>query len=571
MTSRDTALSRIGLVFALGLSLTPAALAQSTADVDQIDATARTRIDALFADYNNDNTAGCAVGVMRNGQLVYARGYGMGDLEHGMRITSNKPFDTGSMAKQFTAAAIVLLAKEGRLAFTDNVRKFLPELPNYGTTLTINHLLYHTSGLRDYLALLLLAGKTYEEVVADPEVLAMIMRQQKLNFTPGSRAEYSNTGYFLLGVIVQRITGQSLAEFARERLFSPLNMNQALFRDSFAMLIHNRVMGYTFGDADEAVLAMTNWEPVGDGAAWLSINDTPKWDENFYSQAVGGPGFTQEMERTGTLSNGTPLTQARGLTVDTYRGLRRVHHSGDSSGFHVMMERYPSAHTSIAVFCNTDGADAVNLSHRVADIVLANVFPLPPPPTPGNPPVPSLPYSQLVGSYFDSASNTVFRIFTQDNLLLLQFQYLTVPLIATGPASFALAGAPGTVDFIVQGQQPASAMRLTFEGDLPIQSNRFVPVSVSPPGLQQYTGKFSSAELGVTWSFSVSDGQLALTTGDERTSVPIDGALVPAQADAFNGDVGYLRFTRSAGQITGFNLSSNRVNLVRFQVATCAN
>ena len=337
----------------------------------------RARIDAVFADQNKPHVPGCALGVMRNGALAYGRGYGWADLERNVPITTASLFDIGSTSKQFAAASIALLVAEHKLSYSDDVRKYIPELPDYsagGAPITIDNLMRHTSGLRDYTGLLVLAGHTLEEATTDSQALARIVRQRHLNFPTGSKFEYSNTGYFLLSVIVQRVTGKPLADFARERIFLPLGMTHTRYRNHAAMLIPNRALGYAPDDSGGFRNSMSNWEQTGDGAVQLSIDDALKWDENYYHPRVGGAQMVREMQTRGTLANGDSITYARGLFIGHYRGLRRMEHGGDWVGYHAAYSRFPDQHTSVMILCNSDGISPSELADKVSDIVLAKSF-----------------------------------------------------------------------------------------------------------------------------------------------------------------------------------------------------
>ena len=221
--------------------------------------TERARIDSVFVDEDKPKVPGCALGVFIDDRVAYARGYGLADLERNVPITTASAFDIGSTLKQFTAATIALLVQDGKLSFGDDVRKYIPELPIYGAPITIDNLMHHTSGLRDYVGLVVLAGHSLEEATTDSQALALVVHQRHSNFPTGSRYEYSNTGYFLLSVIVQRVTGKPLADVERERIFEPLGMMETRVRNHFAMLIPNRALGYGPDGHGGFQNSMSNW------------------------------------------------------------------------------------------------------------------------------------------------------------------------------------------------------------------------------------------------------------------------------------------------------------------------
>jgi CubicO group peptidase (beta-lactamase class C family) len=329
-----------------------------------------TKVDAVFARYARPDSPGCAVGVYQNGAITYSKGYGMANLEYNAPITPTTPFISGSVAKQFTAAAIALLVEQGRISLDDDVRKYIPELPDYGAKITVDHLVHHTSGLRDFWALVQVAGMRYDDGYTPGDVIRLAARQKHLNFPPGTEYDYSNTGYIALGLIVQRVTGKSLREFAAEQIFAPLGMTSTHYHDDHTMMVPGRASAYSPLPEGGYRINVWNNDIVGQGGLILTVNDLQKWDENFYTGKVGGPGFLKRQLQQGKLANGTTLSYAFGLTVGEYRGMPLVEHGGSSGGYRTIISRFPTAHTSVVALCNTSEANTTMLSHRVADLVV---------------------------------------------------------------------------------------------------------------------------------------------------------------------------------------------------------
>src|SRR6267142_3935704 len=338
-------------------------------------------VDEVFADLTKAGSPGCALGVYQDGKIIYSKGYGLANLEENVAIKPQSVFDIGSTSKQFTAASILLLEKQGKLSVNDDVRKYIPELPDYGQKITILHLLNHTSGLRDYLTLMELAGVNTDSVTTDKDALQMIYRQKALNFAPGGDWLYSNTGFFLLSVIVKRVSGKTLREFAEENLFAPLEMTHTRYRDDHTSLIANRAMAY---DAKEKgggySLNVSYFEQTGDGAVHTSVEDLLKWDENFYSGQIGGKEFLSEIQEQGKLNDGKVLDYAKGLFVGKYRGLRFVDHGGSWGGYRAQLLRFPEQHFSVACLCNLANENPEKRAHEVADMFLAAEMKEPKPP-----------------------------------------------------------------------------------------------------------------------------------------------------------------------------------------------
>lgn len=353
----------------LGVSMVGAAKANGA------DEKAAAAVDEIFADLAKPGSPGCALGVYRDAKIIYAKGYGLANLEENVAITASSVFDIGSTSKQFTAASILLLEKQGKLSVNDDVRKYIPELPDYGKKITILHLLNHTSGLRDYLTLMELAGINTDSVTTDEDALVLVVRQKALNFEPGSEWLYSNTGFFLLSVIVKRVSGKTLREFATENIFAPLEMTHTQYRDDHTSLIPNRAMAYDLKEKGGGfALNLSYFEQTGDGAVHTSVEDMQKWDENFYSAKIGGREFLAEIQERGKLNNGKVLDYAKGLSIGEYRGLPTVSHGGAWGGYRAELLRFPEQHFSVACLCNLGNENPTKRAHAVADVYLASLL-----------------------------------------------------------------------------------------------------------------------------------------------------------------------------------------------------
>jgi len=332
-------------------------------------------VDEVFSDLTKPGAPGCALAVYRDGKIIYAKGYGLANIEEDVAITPQSVFDIGSTSKQFTAASILLLEKQGKLSVNDDVRKFIPELPPYAQQITILQLLNHTSGLRDYLTLFDLAGINIDSVTTDGDALALITRQKALNFAPGADWLYSNSGFFLLSVIVQRASGKTLREFAAENVFAPLEMTRTQYRDNHAALIANRALAYDEQENNSGYkLNVSYFEQTGDGAVHTSVEDLQKWDENFYNPRVGGKEFLAKLQERGKLNNGKVLEYAKGLFVQEYRGLHTVSHGGSWGGYRAELLRFPDQHFSVACLCNVGNAGPSRRARQVADIYLGSLM-----------------------------------------------------------------------------------------------------------------------------------------------------------------------------------------------------
>jgi CubicO group peptidase (beta-lactamase class C family) len=346
----------------------------------QLDPAARSAIDSVFAPHDGTAGPGCVLGVVRDGALAYARGYGMGNLDHGIPLHPRSVFYLASVSKQFAAAAVLMAEHQGFLSLDDPIQQHIPEFPDYGTPLTVRHLLHHTGGVRDYLTLMALAGRPLENLLSDGEMLDLITRQRELNFRPGSDFLYSNSGYVLLAEIVKRATGRSLRAYADDTLFRPLGMTSTHFHDDAGEVVGDRVFSYAPGPGGSwRTQYLMNFDKVGDGGLYSSVEDLARWDAAFHDDRLGIPRFAERMYERGVLDSGDTIAYARGLTVEPRRGLPRVAHGGSLMGFRTMIARYPGQATTVITLCNAAHANPGRLSMAVEDLVLEGAFPEPAP------------------------------------------------------------------------------------------------------------------------------------------------------------------------------------------------
>ncbi|QJE03655.1 beta-lactamase family protein (plasmid) [Massilia forsythiae] len=335
-------------------------------------------VDSLFAAWDRPGMPGAVVEVIRAGKVVLSKGYGYADLEHNVPMTPSASFAIGSNSKQFTALSIYLLAQDGKLALDDDIRKYVPEVPDFGKAITIRQLLHHTSGLRDYFELMFLKGAGTDAVITQEDVLALVKRQRALNFAPGHEYAYSNTGYLLLGQIIQRVSGMPLAEFARVRIFDPLGMKHTQFQNGCGTLVPQRVLSYLPSGAGGYDNAAVCEAADGAGGVVTTAGDLALWDRNFYDGRVGGIDLLAQMQVPGKLGNGQSNNYASALVIDAYRGRRIVKHGGDIRGFHTQLTRFPDQHFSVVVLANSSDLDKDELVRKIADIYLDHVAPAAP-------------------------------------------------------------------------------------------------------------------------------------------------------------------------------------------------
>ncbi|WP_318311183.1 serine hydrolase domain-containing protein [Flagellimonas crocea] len=331
--------------------------------------------DRIFSEWNM-RTPGAALGIVKDGKLVYAKGYGSADLEHDLPISPSSVFYIGSVSKQFVTFCVLLLEEQGKLNLDDQIQKYLPDFPEYDAPLTVRHFIHHTSGVRDYLTLMYLKGRDYLDNSDVDEVYELIKSQKELNFTPGDKYLYSNSCYFMLAMIIEKASGQTIKEFAAENIFKPLKMENTQFYDNNLDLVKNRVFSYrknTEGSFDNLIM---RFDLVGSGGVYSSVEDLYLWDQNFYHNILGkgGQGIIDKMHEEGILNNGESAGYAFALHNDTYRGLRTVHHAGALAGYRAQLLRFPKEKTSVIILANRADADPTGKAYKVADIILRDKF-----------------------------------------------------------------------------------------------------------------------------------------------------------------------------------------------------
>ena len=364
---------KIGSSVFLMLALMSSALFAQAPDQAKVVAGADRAVEKA-AKLSPASAPGCAVGVSLSGRSVYEKAFGMAEIEHGIANTPQTIFESGSVAKQFTAAAVILLSLEGKLGLDDPVRKYIPELPDYGAPLTIRHLLNHTAGLRDWGAVLELTGfGRGDRMISQALAMDVITHQKGLDFTPGAEYSYSNSGYQVAATIVERVSKQSLPAFTEERFFKPLGMTKTSWRDDYQRLIPGRAQAYTGSLAGPWRLLMPFMNVYGNGGMLTTVGDWLKWNAMLDSRSMGAP-LVEAMETTGVLNDGRKITYALGVVVTNERGHRKVSHGGSTAGYQTFLSRYPDLKLSIAVMCNGASRNPANIEREIFNEI-AGPFP----------------------------------------------------------------------------------------------------------------------------------------------------------------------------------------------------
>jgi CubicO group peptidase (beta-lactamase class C family) len=533
-----------GLVLALvaGAIAAPPSHAAQAVDLDE-------RITHTFSKWTTA-TPGCAIGVLADGKTTF-RAFGLADLEHAVPITPGTIFEAGSVSKQFTAAAVLLLAKDGKLSLDDPARKYIPELPDYGTPLTIRQMLTHTSGLRDWGGVASIAGSPRgSRVHTHADVLDIVGRQRALNFSPGTKWSYSNTGYNLAAIIVSRVSGMPFEEFIRKRIFEPLGMMDSSWDVDHTRVVPRRAVAYS-EQADGFHTFMPFEDVHGNRGLLTTVGDLLKWNENFVSPRVGDLAFVRELEQPGRLNDGRAHGYALGLVVGQRNGVREISHNGATAGYRAELTRYPDQHVSVAVLCNVGTATPTDYSRAVSALYL----PLEPDPSP--PQAHILTADQLadvIGLYRHSVTGVPLTLSRDQGRVRLEFGGFRTTMIALSGSRFlVIAG------FTLEAD--GGDVRLISPFGSVERFVRASPVRPAVEELRQYAGTYASDEAQATIAVIVEDGSLVLK---RRPGSVV--RLTPLYADAFSTPaLDTFIFRRDpSGKIEAMSVVQDRVWDLRF-------
>lgn len=566
-SSKPSPLSLLGL---LVVAFTSVTLATAQSDRSSRDKSAE-KVDALFVQWGKPDSPGCALAVIKDGQIVYKRAYGMANLDYGIPISSVSVFNIASVSKQFTAMSIALLAKQGKLSLDDDIRKYVPEFPQYQSPITIRNLIYQTSGIREYSHLMSAAGIRFQDA-PDEDVFKMLTRQKDLNFKPGEEYLYSNSNYFLLAQIVKSASGKSLREFAEENIFKPLGMVNTGFQNDSTEVTKNRATGYSSRKDGGFSVEIAASYHVGDGGLSTTIDDLLLWDQNYYDNKLGGGAeLIQQFLTPGTLNSGGKTDYAFGIDVETYKGLKVFGHDGVYNGFNAAMIRFPEQRFSAICLCNLTSIQSSRLTRQVADIYLADEFKQREPsgskialPEPKVVQVPEKELALVVGSYFNSANNNFRRLYVKNGKLIYSRGTSESELAPLGNNSFLMTGTPDRVEISFKSPRPGTPLQMitVVNGEVAMTHDSVESGTYTSAQLTEFTGTYYSHEIDATYNITLQGDKLVL----QRKNVDGVTPLLAQFADAFSAaGTGSIRFTRNGqNHVTGFLLSTGRVRRLRF-------
>ncbi len=525
------------------------------------------KVDSLFDKLDSTQTPGAALAIIRDGRIIYKRGYGMANLDLGIAITPKSVLRIGSTSKQFTAMCTAILATEGKIDLDAAITKYIPELPaNVYGPVTVRHMVHHISGIRDVLGLQAFRGITDEDYYNAEDALEVLSWQTSLNFKPGEQYVYSNSGYILQAVIVERVTGKTLAQFAKERIFDPLGMENTHFHDDHTMIVPNRATGYAKADGVYKI-STTNQEYLGDGGIFTTVEDMFRWDQSFYSKPFGEKVY--ELVLTpGVLNSGEQLEYAFGLHVTDYKGLRVVEHGGAYVGYRAEMIRFPAQRFSVVCLMNFAEGNPTELCHKIADIYLADLLKEEKKADEekadaAGPELSETDLNTWVGLYHLGGESIAIEFKVNDGILtgiLSEYIFHFEPI---GPSEFISSDGPVSlkISFSVDPNSGEKSALVKLEGQ---ESFEMRKVEVSPPTeeqLAEYVGRYYCEDLRMTYRVVLENGNLFI----RFYHGPEDPLFFLGKDEfSFAGMIS-VKFLRGDDQkVSGFTMEMGRVSNLRF-------
>ena len=517
------------------------------------------KIDTLISQMGlSSETPGGVVGVIKNGNIVFVKAYGLANFETKEPNTTSTLFNLGSVSKQFTAAAILMLAKEKKLSLKDDIRKYLPDFPDYGYTITIENLVHHTCGIRSNDVLALMAG-TQDSIETQDGIYSLIIKQKSLNFKPDDEFLYSNSGYVLLVKIIEKTSGMKFSKFIEQRIFQPVGMNQTAIYDNPGKIIMNSASGHTWGgDEKFKRTGIRNSTVVGQSNIYTCVEDFLQWDSNFYNNKLGKWDFTKEMTSLTTLSNGDTCRYAFGLDISEHNGLKTISHQGGTGDFTAQYVQTPSEKFAVVCLFNIP-IDVTGLAYKVTDLfvkgkpqtVAASLHP-------EKAKIDSTVLQAYVGKYFDENHWLDASVTKEADHLVFQSPYQDkFEIYPSSDTSFFATVAD--LKFIFSKDSKGETAKVTIiQGDqkfpLVYLGTNVFPIKAEQ--LSQYAGDFYSEEINATYPVLIKDNKLYVKFPQSLAQYCNNNAeaeLISEHADYFASPVCGFHFTRKAqNEISGF-------------------
>lgn len=526
-----------------------------------------TEIDAVFSNYSSLETPGAAVAVVHKGKIVFTQGYGSANLEYDIPITSKTIFHAASVSKQFTVFATLLLEEDGKLSLDDDVRKHLPEVPDFGKKITLRHLASHTSGLRDQWELLSMAGWRLDDVITDEHILRIVSKQKELNFEPGAEYLYSNTGFTLLAEVVSRVSGKTFADFTQERIFKPLAMVNSQFYDDHEKIVKNRAYSYRQtrdGNYFKSVLSYAN---VGATSLFTTVEDMTHWTVNFQNPKVGSKRLISKMNTLAKLNNGETFGGALGQFVNQHNGLNQIQHGGADAGYRAYVGRFPDQDFAVVVLSNHSRFNPPRAALSVADLYLSPLYESRQEAAPAQATTFLKTDTKVLktyeNDYWSKEGGFGVKVYIKNDTLIMARDGRPDKLGQVGENQFKVISARNSVVLSFSTKNNTQELSVKIGSGEPIYFKPYNPTKYPLSNATDYIGKYYSEELETTYEVVLEKDQLV--TKHQRND---DMTFRPLMQDVFRMNRWFfdnLRFERDGnGKISGFRVDNSRVKNLLF-------
>ena len=529
------------------------------------------RLDQMMVEFSGDDVPGAAVLVMKDGEIIVQESYGMANLTYDVPMTENTLHNIGSTSKHFLALGLLLLQEEGKLSLDDDVRQYIPELPEFEHTVTLRNLITHTSGYREFINLMIMTGRNVSSNLDINEIIEIVQRQPELQNVPGSEFNYNNTGYSLMTEVIKRVTDVPFNEWMEINLFEPLEMHNTVVRTSPDQVVPNRSTGYSYGsNGYEEVTDLGG--AAGAGGIHITLDDFSKWIQNLNNPVVGTPEMIEKMTTPFELKNGNSTGYGLGLFIQEYKGLKQIHHGGGDVAHRSMLMIFPEIDAAIVTQSNLASFNGA-IPNQIADLFFGEYMDTDEKPQQAEETLASdgesdfeydpQDFDRLAGRYELSVMPGFILTFDRegDRIYTQATNQPEVDLTATSDSTFSLIGVNASVTFHLNEDATADSLTLHQNGN---HIAKKIDFTLAPDEMAEYTGRYYSNEIETTYTIVLKDDELLM----QHYQLEDDLKLDPTNKDQFGSEmpIQTVEFVRSNdGEITGFNASNGRTRDVFFR------
>jgi CubicO group peptidase (beta-lactamase class C family) len=533
----------------------------------QINKSQYQKIDSLFIEWNQPNHPGGVVGIMAKDRTLFLKAYGLSSLDFLVPTSTETIFNIASVSKQFTAMGIVILDIKGKISVDDDIRKYIPELHDFEETITIRHLLHHTSGLRSLHALLELAGWREDDTRTNEDLYRFMAKQRNLNFTPGDEYLYCNTGYMYMAKIIEIVTGENFTEWMKKSVFEPLGLINTYVEDKYNRIVPQNATSYYGSQSNGFERAVEYWGYVGSGNVHSTTNDLLKWMSNFYDPLPGWEAHFELLQTLDNFNSGELNTYAFGVRIGSYNGIKSIQHGGSIGGFRSNVVTYPEKELSIVILTNFSSSSVGQKINAVSKILLGSEVDEETNSSPKDiksVKIPNRILGEYEGSYWNDKSNYIRKIYLKDDTLrYFRTEESESPIVPIAKNEFQMLGVSSELIVRFGAEGNDKAMHVTIDDGPPIISHRFNQIESTKKELASYAGKFYSPELETTYIIALNDEKLSCYHPRHGES-----EIKRIKKDVLEGTWPFniAKYQRSkVGAITGILVSNGRVRNLWFE------